>query len=151
MQNKVVRATSEEHLDFIARHFEETIALWEDYQVTRESVRKRKEQLKDWITDKNVHLTVATGPGQEAVGFNSLFITKDYSGNEYGKIVILFVLPEHRGKGIGASLKVDGESWLRSRGVKKVITEIDAKNERMLEISKKNGFRIKSYTFEKEI
>jgi GNAT superfamily N-acetyltransferase len=151
MHPTIALAKSDEHLDFIAKHFEETIALWEDYQVTPESVQKRKDQIQEWATEENAHLTVAITPEHQIVGFNSLFITKDYSGNALGKIVILYVLPEHRGTGIAAVLKRDGESWLRSKGVNKVITEIDAKNERMLEINRKAGLRIKSYTFEKEI
>ncbi|MFC1679152.1 GNAT family N-acetyltransferase [Elusimicrobiota bacterium] len=151
MDTTVAPATSEEHLDFIANHFEETIALWEEYQVTPKSVQKRKDQIKKWAAEENVHLTVASGRQAGVVGFNSLFVSKDYSGIAYGKIVILYVVPEHRGKGIAAKLKQEGESWLRSQGVKKVITEIDAKNERMLDINKKAGFRIKSHTFERDI
>ncbi|MBN2383007.1 GNAT family N-acetyltransferase [bacterium] len=147
----IVPATSEAHFSFIAQHFEETIALWEDYQVSSKSVQGRKDQLKKWIADDKVHLTVAVCKDEDVVGFNSLFITNDYSGNAYGKIVILYVLPEHRGKMIAASLKREGESWLKSRGITKVVTEIDAKNRRMLEISEKAGFQIKSYTFEKQI
>ncbi|MBN2383004.1 hypothetical protein JXQ70_08995 [bacterium] len=65
----VVPAISEAHFSFIARHFEETIALWEDYQVTLASFQRRKEQLKKWIEDDNIHLTVAVCNDEDVVEF----------------------------------------------------------------------------------
>ncbi len=53
MHTKVVLATSEEHYDLIAKNFEETVTLGENYQVTPESVQKRKVQLKKWAADEN--------------------------------------------------------------------------------------------------
>ncbi|MBI5622538.1 MAG: GNAT family N-acetyltransferase [Elusimicrobia bacterium] len=151
MKTDIVPATTKEHFAFIAKRFEETITLWENYKATPTSVRKRKAQLLKWSKDKNVHLTVALGPSRKTVAFNSVYISKDYSGNAYGKIVILYVLPNFRGNGIAASLKAEGETWLRSMEVTKILTEIDAKNARMLKLNKKAGFKIKSYTFERGI
>ena len=151
MDIKIQPADTDRRIRFVARFFEETIALWEKYEVTPESVAERVEQVREWVTKENSHITVAVTDEGDIVGFNSLFISKGYDGEPFGKIVILFVLPEFRRKGIAAQLKQEGEDWLRAQGVTKVITEIDAKNERMLEINRKVGFRVKSYTLEREI
>lgn len=151
MKISVRPARSEEDFEFIAQYFEATIALWEDYVVTPASIAKQKEQLQSWGNKDNAHLSIALTPELKHVGFNSLYISKSYDGSPYGKIVILYVLPEFRSQGIAAQLKKEGETWLKSQGVNKVQTEIDAQNQRMLEINQKAGFRIKSYTLEKTL
>lgn len=148
---KIIVATTDIHIDYIARHYEETISLWENYQVTDVSIAKRKEQIRKWISDDDVHLTVAINHDGQPVGFNSLYIMTDYSGIKFGKIVILYVSPEYRNQGVARQLKIETETWLISKGISAVITEIDAKNERMLEINEKAGFSIKSYTFVKTL
>lgn len=147
----VRRASAEADVAFISERFQETIALWEDYEVTPESVRKQAETVRKWITDEKMHITVAELPGGELAGFNSLYVMKDYAGKPLGKIIILYVLPGHRGKGIAKELKLEGEDWLRGKGVGQVLTEIDAKNERMLEITRAAGFRPKSHSFVRDL
>jgi GNAT superfamily N-acetyltransferase len=151
MPTAVREAATELDRQFIAERFEETVALWEDYEVTADSVAKRLSQVDEWLADEKMHLTVAVTSDDEPVGFNSLYLTKDYDGKALGKIVIMYVLPEHRRSGIARRLKLEGEAWLRAKGATQVTTEIDAKNERMLDISKKAGFRIKSHTFVREL
>ena len=92
MPSTILDATTDEHFRFIAERFEETIALWEDYEVTSESVAKRQRDITEWGGNEKVHLTVATDSEGAPVGFNSLFISEDYNGLPYGKIVILFLL-----------------------------------------------------------
>ncbi|MFC1746101.1 GNAT family N-acetyltransferase [Candidatus Riflebacteria bacterium] len=151
MEIQILPAEEEAHFRFIAKNFEKTIALWEDYRVSEESVSVRVEQIKEWVNKEDSHITVACNKDKELLGFNSLFIAKDYNGSNYGKIVILFVLPAYRNMGVARKIKLEGEEWLRSKGIFKVITEIDAKNERMLAINQKAGFRIKSYVMERSL
>lgn len=144
-------AASDEELAYAARRFEETIALFERYDATQERIAERVEQMRGWIGKAEAHVTVArTGDGR-LVGFNSLFVTKDYDGTPLGKIVILYVDADHRRTGVARALKDEGEAWLRGRGVTRVVTEIDARNERMLEINRRAGFRVKSYTLVKDL
>ena len=151
MRIQIVPVTERPHIMFIAKRFEETISLWKDYEVTLESASKRVAQLTEWIKDATVHVTVAVTPENLAVGFNSLYVAKDYSGNPFGKIVIPYVSPEFRRQGVAAALKGEGETWLVSQGVTRVVAEIVAKNTRMLEINKKAGFRIKRFTMERKL
>jgi GNAT superfamily N-acetyltransferase len=145
-----VREARETDLDFIAARFEETIALWEEYEVTAASVAKQRANIEGWLAKEEMHLTVACLEGAP-VGWNSLYITRDYSGRPLGKIIILYVVPEHRGRGIARRLKEEGEAWLRAAGARQVITEIDAKNERMLEINRRAGFTVKSHTLVRDL
>ncbi len=144
-------ATSEADIGFIARHFEDTIALWENYEVTKKSVTDREKLVSEWIAQAHTHFTVALAPDEGIVGFNSLWITEGNTKENCGKICILYVLPEYRGQGIARQLKLEGEKWLKSRGIRRVVTEIDAKNDRMLKISRQAGFRIKSLVMEKKL
>ncbi len=146
----IQEAKSEADIDFIAKHFEETIALWENYEVTEKSIDNKKKSVKEWIKQTNTHITVALTSNGKIIGFNSLWITEGNSGEKCGKICILYIIPEYWGKGVAHKLKVEGEAWLKSQGIKRVITEIDAKNERMLKISKDAGFKIKSFLMEKK-
>jgi len=143
-------AGSDADIRFIAERFQETIALWEDYEVTPEKIAKQAEAVRKWAGDEKMHVTVAEEDGNR-IGFNTLYVMEDYSGRGMGKIIILFVIPEARGRGAAKALKLEGEDWLKARGVTQVMTEIDAKNERMLEINKKAGFRVKSHTFVRDI
>lgn len=65
--------------------------------------------------------------------------------------MILYVHPDHRGQGVARRLKLEGEDWLRTQGARQVVTEIDAKNERMLAINRKAGFAVKSYVMVRDL
>lgn len=151
MDVTVRKAGSESDIEFISRRFQETIALWEDYRVTEKSIVEQKGKVREWIRDEKMHLTVAVGPDGTTLGFNSLHVTKTYNGDPLGKIIILYVCPEYRKHGIGRHLKQEGENWMRSKGAQQVLTEIDARNSRMLQINKKAGFRTKSYMLVKDL
>ncbi len=151
MNTKIRDAATGDDIEFIAKRFEETISLWEDYEVTKESVAKRIEMVEKWLEEDNVHVTVAVTEDDEIIGFNSLWVFDGYSGEKLGKICILYVLPERRGHGVARQLKIEGEKWMHSMGAIAVITEIDAKNMRMLEIAKKAGFEIKSFVLQKKL
>lgn len=100
--------------------------------------------------DEKVYLRTAS-IHNETAGFNSLYLTEDYNGSLIGKILIFFVSPEHRDRGIAKALKDDGLNWFLAKGITKIVTEIDAKNKRMLDINNQAGFKIKSYVLEKEL
>lgn len=139
----------EGELHFIAEGFEETIACWEDYQVTPERIAARVTQLNEWIENPDFHLVIALTSSGMPAGFNSLSAIRNYNGEPMGKVIILWVNPRFRRLGIGRALKREGEAWMRSRGIRRVRTEIDARNERMLQINQAAGFKIKSYVFER--
>jgi GNAT superfamily N-acetyltransferase len=141
----------EEDLKFIAEGFENTIALWEEYQVTQEKVAKRMEFLRKWGEDENIHLTVVLDKNNQCRGFNSVHCIRDYNNNPMGKIIILYIQPEYRKMGLAKLLKEEGEEWLRQKGATAVLTEIDAANQRMLEIIPQAGFVKKSTTFIKQL
>lgn len=151
MQIHICKAATDSDIEFVAKHFEETVSLWEDYSATEKSIAARVESVKKWLDDDNAHVTVAIADDGQILGFNTLWIFDGYSGEKLGKICILYVLPEFRGQAVAKQLKDEGEEWMRSKGAIAVITEIDAKNKRMLTISKKAGFAIKSYVLQKKL
>ncbi len=70
MKVTIREANSPADIDFIARHFEETIALWENYEVTEESIAERRKSVGEWIKQSHTHLTVALAPDGQVIGFN---------------------------------------------------------------------------------
>lgn len=144
-------AATDKDFDFVARNFEATIAQWEEYTVSEASVASRREEIRVWAREPDTHVTVAALPDGTPVGFNTLAVFKDYAGRDFGKVIILFVLEDRRRQGIGRKLKDEGECWLVSRGVDKVMTEIDARNEAALELNRRAGFEINSHTMVKRL
>lgn len=133
----IQRAQTQADIDFIAEHFEATIALFEPYEVSPDSIAKRRVEVTEWIASEHMHITVAVRPDGRPVGFNTIHLTADYCGRPLGKILILFVHPEHPEH--------------RDQGATEVLTEIDAQNQRMLDINRRAGFELKSYVLTRKL
>jgi ribosomal protein S18 acetylase RimI-like enzyme len=58
-----------------------------------------------------------------------------------GEIDSIFVLPEHRGRGVGDGLMGAAESWLRSQNVSKIRVCVAEGNETVMDFYQKRGFR----------
>ena len=66
--------------------------------------------------------TLVAERNRHIVGMIGLHLGRYYEKNGvYGQIVALVVEPEYQGQHIGSSLVLEGERWLKTRGVQTVI------------------------------
>jgi RimJ/RimL family protein N-acetyltransferase len=72
------------------------------------------------------------------IGFHIAHVISSGSG----RIVTLWVHPDHRSKGLAKTLKEQGIAWARASGIKKIYTSVNPNNKRMLAINEKNGFKV---------
>lgn len=88
------------------------------------------------LNDDKFHVTVAEIDGK-VVGYFVAHIRNDGLGHVWE----MFVLPEHRQKGIGKELYQDGAEWLKGNGVKTVYLYVDTRNEAGLKTWENLGFK----------
>jgi len=79
--------------------------------------------------------TVTIEPEGPSVGY--CITSLDGSGN--GEIQSLFVIAEHRGRGLGSGLLTRALDWLRERGAQRITAGVAAGNERVLDLYARHG------------
>ena len=66
------------------------------------------------------------------------------NGNRYSHILLLFVHPQHRRRGIGTSLINVAETWARGKGNRQIGIQVFAGNRPALQLYRKMGFQTQS-------
>jgi ribosomal protein S18 acetylase RimI-like enzyme len=74
---------------------------------------------------------------------------KKKGGNSIGYISDLYVDEEYRRRGFGARLIKEAEKWLKSKGSKNIVLNVEAWNVEALKMYEKLGFENKSVRMEK--
>lgn len=70
---------------------------------------------------------------------------------DYGEVEDLFVESSDRGLGIGQKLMNEAENWFKQQGIKHIMVEVSASNEKTVEFYKKDGFQERQVEMFKEI
>ncbi len=108
------------------------------------------EQNYSWFLEKRSSLKclIATFEAK-IVGIHIL--QKQNQRPEACFIKTLWVLPCHRGKGLGSLLKNAGEVWAKKTGSTIMVTNVMVVNSKMLEINKQKGFVPTKIEMEKQL
>lgn len=67
------------------------------------------------------------------------------TGDRHAHIFLLYVVPEHRRRGIGAALVRQAENWARSRGDRQLGLQVFLSNQPALNLYQKLGFQAQSF------
>lgn len=99
--------------------------------------------LKELILRKDAHVLVAI-IDEEIVGSGYALIknSKPYFGPEqYVYLGFMFVLPQHRGKGINGKITERLIEWAKSKNLSEIQLDVYAENDSALNAYKKAGFK----------
>lgn len=121
-------------IDLMATFYSEA-----DYAFDDEIARGALAQL---FADRSLGAVWAFRDGETLVGY--LVVTFGFSLEFHGRCGIvdeLFVLPEHRGQGLGAAALAVAEELCRDAGVEALRLEVEQENETALALYRQKGFR----------
>ena len=65
-------------------------------------------------------------------------------GDRYAHIFILYVMPEHRRRGIGTTLMRHAEGWARARGDRQIGLQVYQNNQPALNLYHQQGYQTES-------
>ncbi|XHX78143.1 MAG: GNAT family N-acetyltransferase [Stenomitos frigidus ULC029] len=65
-------------------------------------------------------------------------------GDRHAHIFLLYVLPEHRRKGIGTALMLEAEAWATARGDRQIGLQVFQSNHAALSLYSTLGFQVQS-------
>ncbi|PAX56177.1 GNAT family N-acetyltransferase [Brunnivagina elsteri CCALA 953] len=66
------------------------------------------------------------------------------TGLRHAHLFLLYVIPEHRRRGVGKALMQYGETWAKARGDKQIGLQVFASNAPALDLYKQLGFQTQS-------
>ena len=128
----------EQDVEFVARIHCEAPGEWvADHSFTEESVKQTIERLKNI---EKVHQAFLTrNADNKIVGFHWVQL-ESRPETTVGHVLSLWVHPDYRKKGVATRLKTQAESWMRSKGVSEVRTQVYLENQKMMALNNKLGF-----------
>ncbi|MBU1557601.1 GNAT family N-acetyltransferase [Patescibacteria group bacterium] len=126
---------------------------FDDYYKIYEKYEDHRKFYGDQLKKKNVQFLIAKNDDGDAVGFgqSSIVSIPKTRAPKIGKLISIFVKPEHRGKGAGRGLFEKQMSWLKKNKVKYIEMHVDARNKKALALWKKQGFKDYQISLKMEI
>lgn len=117
------------------------------YTVSNEAERTMRRFLADLTSSSHAFLFVATagdGPQEETIGFISGELREGsptFNPKTWASVDDVYVVQEHRSRGIGKALVERVKSWSREKGATGVSLQVAAANERGRDFYRDLGFR----------
>jgi ribosomal protein S18 acetylase RimI-like enzyme len=91
--------------------------------------------------DARSNVLIAQGEDGTALGFVSLKVGHDVTGNERGHVADLAVVEGARRRGVGRALMQAAEAWARERGLPALSLDVWSTNERAIRFYRGLGYR----------
>lgn len=85
---------------------------------------------------------LAEGDDGGIAGHCIVRVERDGKGPRYGLFSTTFVDPKARRRGVAQRLLRRGERWMRARGLRRAATDTSASNEKLIELYRKNGYKV---------
>lgn len=63
------------------------------------------------------------------------------NGERHAHVFLLYVMPEHRRRGIGSALMHHAEAWARNRGDRQIGLQVFTQNQLALELYRRRGYQ----------
>jgi ribosomal protein S18 acetylase RimI-like enzyme len=139
----IIRRAMPDDLPMLMR-FEQGVIFAERY--FDPTLRRREVRYYDFGTmlqDPNVYIVVAESDGQlVGSGYARIEPAKQYNQHErYAYLGFMYVLPEHRGRGINQRVMEHLEGWVAAQGLTELRLEVYADNEPAIRSYEKTGFQ----------
>ena len=98
-------------------------------------------------------LFVVESPSQGVVGFVwvGMSLRSHSRDRVVGVIKDLYVVPEHRGQGLGRALQCEGEQFARSHLATRIILEVTASNTAAVALYESAGYHVERHLMEKPL
>jgi ribosomal protein S18 acetylase RimI-like enzyme len=129
---------------------EEHTAYDEVYRTSPQAERTMRRFLADLASGGHAFLFVAVAPeraaegGERVIGFLSGELREGsptFSPKTWASVDDIYVVPEHRSRGVGRELVRRCREWARDNGADGVSLQVAAANERARSLYRKLGFR----------
>lgn len=147
MDTYSTRRASKEDVDTIFPLLLES-QLFQKRELEKESIKNIQvfkddllQNLKDWVNQDDKLYIVALSGKQEVVGYVLGFI--DTSISSRGSLADLYVVPEHRNKGLGKLLTNLVLGWMKEKGMKSVVLTVHKDNNQALSLYENMDFNQK--------
>lgn len=86
------------------------------------------------------------------IGFLWVVICQNnWTGERYGYINNLYVLPQRRGQGLAGELMRQSDDFFRARGIRRVRLTVTKSNQSAIGLYSKSGYRVQRSEMEKEL
>jgi aminoglycoside 6'-N-acetyltransferase I len=114
-------------------------ALWPDCPAARHSLEMDQCQRSDGV------VLLAEGSDGQALGFAEVSVRREHvEGTSSAPVAYLeawFVVPAHRGQGVGRALIKNAESWALDAGFSELASDAECDNQEAIQAHKNLGFR----------
>ena len=112
-----------------------------------------EQALKTALHSPSEGLFVAESPSRGVVGFVwvGVSLRSHCRDRIVGVIKDLYVIPEHRGQGLGRSLLYEGERFARAHSATRVVLEVTTANTAAVALYESAGYHVERHTMEKPI
>ena len=121
-------------------HHRRTTLGWSDHFASFSFARRAQ-----LLEQKRVRIDVAEDPEGAIVGYSIASIAAD----GHGELESIFVLPEHRSRGVGEHLATLNLDWMRSNGASEITIVVAVGNEEALPFYERLGFIPRTYRLKK--
>lgn len=129
-------------LNFSGFHFNETFA-----SAFRHDLRRAS------LDDQHGLFVLDCGPGGgESCGFVWLVVCQNtWTGERYGYINNLYIVPEMRGQDLGGALLEFADEWFKRRRISRLRLTVTTSNAAACRLYEKDGYRVTRWEMEKDI
>jgi len=122
-----------------------------DFRMTRSFLIGFEDGVRQGLANPDHGLFVLED-GDRLVGFLWIVIyVSPWTGERYGYVNNIYVVPSHRGRGLGRFMMEYTDRFLRERGVFSVRLTVTAANTVAVHLYERVGFRVERYEMEKRL
>jgi GNAT superfamily N-acetyltransferase len=143
MDQVIIRPAELSDLDLLLEFEQAVIETERPFDETiRDGAEVRYYDLEALLTSEDARVAVAT-IGSEIVGSGFARIERSDSylkHHEHSYLGFMYVVPEHRGKGINKKIVADLEAWSHSQGVTEMQLEVYGANAAAIKAYEKSGY-----------
>jgi len=143
MENMIIRAATIEDIQQLRKFEQGVITAERPFDNTLNADPIQYYDLEQQIQNENIYLAVAELKGQLiACGYARIEKAKPYvSYNFYSYLGFMYVMPEHRGKGLNQQIIDSLTCWSKDQGITMMHLDVFAENSSALRAYQKAGFK----------
>jgi ribosomal protein S18 acetylase RimI-like enzyme len=149
----------EDDMETICSFQDETYALnFPDFHYTRGFAQAFRHDLRRASLDHHHGLFVLDERRENAEDKNTLagflwlvVCENNWTGERYGYINNVYLVPERRGQGLGQEMMRHADDFFRARGVRRVRLTVTASNAEAARLYERAGYRVTRWEMDKEL
>lgn len=143
MNSVIVRTATLDDLEVLLAFEQKIIETEKPFDCTLKDEKFHYYDLKDHIVRVDAEVVVAVVNGEVVgSGFARIENAKPYlKHNKFGHLGFMYVMPEHRGKGINNLITSALINWCRQHGLSEIRLEVYNENSSAIKAYEKAGFK----------